>query len=907
MTKEIKTVTVIGAGTMGSGIAAHLTNAGVRVHLLDIVPKDAKDRNMLAKGAVARMLKAEPATDPMNAGFMDKENARLITPGNTDDHLESAVAASDWVIEVVKEDLAIKQDLYARIEQCRKPDTIISSNTSTIPLEQLVSKSGESFRKHFLISHFFNPPRFMRLLELVRGADTDSRIFNTIRDFCDIRLGKNVIEANDTPGFIANRIGTYFLSRAIHATQDYNLGIEEVDAVLSRPMGMPKTGVFGLLDVVGIGLVPLITQSLKSNLPESDAFVREYREPTLLNRMLAEGRWGRNSGKGGFYRMNKLDNGARVKEAVDLTTGEYRTATTPKPASAAAGRNGPRAVFETDDQPGKLAWDVMRDTLIYAASLIPSISDDIQAIDAAMREGYDWKWGPFELMDKIGVEWFAERCEAEGIVLPLALAIMLDNGLTRFYTEENGQSCRAMFDFDMFDAAYQPITPAKGVLKLADIKRTGRPVLSNRSANVWDIGDGVLCLEFRSKMNTIDPLILKMINDTIATVNNSNGKYKALVIHNEEKNFSLGANLGLAEVFLRVADHKVAKTLGLSGLIRGGLRSFIGELVYQGQAALKALREAPFPVVGAPTGMALGGGCEILLHCDAIQAGGESYIGLVESGVGLIPGWGGNVRYLERALAMQGQMKGPMAAVKDATMAIMMPQFSISSSAQDAKAKLWLRPQDGISMNVDRLLADAKTKALTMAPTYAPPKPGAFSVPGPAGVNALRMALDAFYFKGGDPNKGGTTPYDVVVGEALGHALTGGKTVRAADAKRHMTGDEKMIEQAFADHKGGEIEVHNAMRLSEDRMLQVERDAFMSLIARKETENRIRHMLAKNKPLREAPNGQSAADIRAAFTIATLDRRSPTGKPVTGMDEKRLNRIVRFTNLAYRLFPQLAR
>lgn len=895
MTREIKKVTVIGAGVMGAGIAAHLANAGVDVNLLDIVLPNETDRNKISKAGVERMLKADLATDPFNAGFMDKRNASRIFCGNSENDFERCVKESDWVIEVIKEDLKLKQGLFARIEAAN-PNIIVTSNTSTIPLSKLAEGRSDEFKKNFAISHWFNPPRMMRLMELVHGPEISPEVLDTIDQFCDVRLGKKVIHCNDRPGFVANRIGTFFLARAIQATQEAGLKIEEVDSVLSRPMGFPKSGVFGLIDVVGVGLVPQVTKSLKTNLPADDMFVKQFDDtPKFIDDMLADGRTGRLSPKGGFYRMQRQANGSKVKEALDLTTGQYRTAEKPKLKSAMAGRKGPRAVFETDDKAGKFAWDVMRDTLCYALSIVPDVTTNIADVDAGMREGYQWKFGPFEMVDKIGPQWFADKLKAEGREIPQALSTLLSSGLKSFYAHDKA-NLQANFKDDMKTAYYAPLKRPAGTISLSDIKQSSKPVLTNTSASVWDIGDGVLCLEFHSKMNSLDPLILKMINDTIRTVNKNPDKYKALVIHNESTNFSVGANLGLAELFLRVADHRVTKALHLSGLPQKGLAAFIGELIFQGQAAYKALREAPFPVIGACSGMALGGGCEILLHCDRIQADAESYIGLVEAGVGIIPGWGGNVRLLERAQEA-GKIKGPIPALREAAMTIMNPPASISASAQDAKSKLWLRPQDGISMNRDRLLADAKSKALELVPGYVPPKPAVFRLSGEAGKNALRMAVDGFYVKGGDPNRGGTTWYDVVVGEAVAHALSGGDVVKVEDSQTHIS---SKLET--------DIAVNPSMLLTEARMLQMERDAFMALIHRPETQKRISTMIATNKPYRESmpdPAPEPSA-IRAGFQIAALDRRDPTGKPVEGRDARNLERLAKVTATLFRLFPKLA-
>lgn len=868
--RNIKKATVIGAGAMGSTIAAHLANAGVDVYLLDIVPKDATDRNILAKNAVDRMKKASPATDPLNAGFMHASNAKRITVGNREDDLAAAVAESDWVVEVIIEDLDLKKGLYAEIERHRKDGAIVSSNTSTIPLEKLVEGRGAAFKKNFVITHFFNPPRFMRLLELVSGPETDPAVTQAMRDFCDIRLGKEVVVCNDRPGFIANRIGTYFLFRAVSAAIDRGMRIEDVDAVLGRPMGFPKDGVFGLIDMVGLGLIPHVTKSLHTTLPPEDMFQKIYREEPLIRDMLADGRWGRNSGKGGFYRMRKTAEGGKALEAIDLRTGEYRPKADSKLESVKAGKQGPRATLESKDAGGEFAWAVMRDTLVYALSLVPEVTDDINAVDTAMREGYNWKFGPFELVERIGKEWFARKLQEDGMALPPALRMA---GSQPFFKTVQGVKYRMDFNFDSGVTGYRPVTKPEGVLSLATIKATRKPLLHNRSASLWDIGDGVVCLEFHSKGNTLDPLIFKLMNDTIDMIADSKGRYKAMVVYNDDKDFSLGANLGLAAIGFGMAAHPLARKTGLQKPMEGRVFKMLEEFIYEGQATYKALRYAPFPVVGAPAGMAFGGGCEILLHCDAIQAHAETYMGLVEGGVGLVPAWGGMARYMERVQDVKDGFKGgPFPRVKAAFEAIMLPQFAVSTSGLDAQKKLWLRPQDSVTMNRDRVLTDAKAKAVALVAGYQPPQPALYRLPGVSMKHAINMAIDDFYIKGD------ATWHDVAVADVISKIVTGGDT-------------------------------HIGKTMTENDILQMEREGILSLARTEQTRKRIFHMLSTNKPLREEPltEKKTMAEIRANRADITLPRRDPDGKPLHGVDAMRLKMMATGTGLLYRLVPQLRR
>ncbi len=617
----IRKVGVVGAGVMGAGIAAQIANAGVPVVLLDIVPPGANNRAALAEGAVAKMLKTEPAP------FMSPRAARLIATGNIEDDL-GKLAECDWIIEVVVERPDIKRDLYRKLEAVRRPGSAVSSNTSTIPLSVLTEGMGDAFQRDFMITHFFNPPRYMRLLELVAGPHSDPATVDAVAGFADVALGKSVVRCNDAPGFIANRVGSYWMQLALAEAIDAGVTVEEADALLGRPFGVPKTGVFGLVDLVGLDLIPHVNASLARTLHPSDAFHAANREVPLLGRMIAEGMTGR-KGKGGFY---LFDRKTRKKQAIDLATGQYRPERVPDLPEIAAAERDLTRLMAAPTKGGRYAWRVMGQMLAYAASIVPEAAATLADVDAAMRLGYNWKWGPFQLIDKLGTAWFAAKLRAEGMAVPKILE--LADGRP-FYRIEAGRE-----QFLSLDGAYHDVPRAPGVLLLSDIKLASKPLLKNASASLWDIGDGVACLEFTSKSNTIDEAILGLLGQTIALVAQ---KFKALVIYNEGSNFSLGANLGTALFAANIAAW-----------------GEIEKAVAAGQQAYKALKYAPFPVVAAPAGMALGGGCEILLHADAIQAHAESYIGLVECGVGLVPGWGGCKEMLGRWSAQGKLPKGPM-------------------------------------------------------------------------------------------------------------------------------------------------------------------------------------------------------------------------------------------------------
>jgi 3-hydroxyacyl-CoA dehydrogenase len=776
---EISKVAVLGAGVMGSGIAAQVANAGIPVVLLDIVPKGADDRSAIAKGAIEKMLKTSPAP------FMHKKNARLITPGNLEDDL-GLLADCDWICEAVLENLDVKHDVYKKVDAHRKKGAIVTSNTSTIPLAKLLEGMSDDFAGDFAVTHFFNPPRYMRLFELVAGPRTKPAVIDTLRAFGDVRLGKEVIDCNDTPGFIANRIGIFWSMVATQKAYDLGLTVEEADSVVGRPMGIPKTGIFGLMDLTGIDLKDHVLGSMASLLPKADAFHGEFNTSHPLNaltdKMVKDGYTGR-KGKGGFYRLIK--NGAeRKKEAIDLKTGEYRPSVKARLGSVEAGRKGLRALAEHEDRGGQYAWAVLSNVLKYAADLIPEIADDIVAVDNAMKAGYAWKFGPFEQIDQLGTAYFAERLARDGLAVPEIVKVA-DGRL--LYREEGAKK-----QFLALDGSYQDVPVGDGAWMLADMKRGKERIAGNGSASLWDLGDGVACLEFHSKMNSIDSGTIEIVKQA-AKIDKKG--FKALVIGSDSDNFSVGANVGLG---LFAANTAMWPVLEMS--------------IKEGQDAYMALKYAPFPVVAAPAGMALGGGCEICLHSDAVQAHAELYMGLVEVGVGLIPGWGGSKEMVLRHVANKKRPGGPMPPVAEAFQTIGLAK--VSKSAAEARDLLFLRDGDGITMNRRRVLADAKKKALDLARDYKPPeKDIEVSLPGPAARVALDMAVKDL------AKAGKATPHDVTVSNELAIVLSGGDT----DVTETVT---------------------------EKDLLKLEQQAMARLFRNPRTLDRIEHMLDTGKPLR---------------------------------------------------------
>ena len=798
---QINKVAVIGSGVMGSGIAAQLTNADIPVVLLDI---KVEGKNLAAE-AVTKMLKTDPAP------FMRKSNAKLIATGTIDDNMDM-ISDCDWIIEVVVEKLEIKHATYEKIEAHRKKGSIVSSNTSTIPLHKLVEGQPDSFAQDFMITHFFNPPRYMRLLELIVGEKTDPKAVETIRDICDIKLGKGVVQCNDTPGFIANRLGVFWLTAGVNEAIKHGIPIELADAVMSRPVGIPKTGVFGLIDLVGIDLMPKLSESLLSTLPEQDAYREEFIDHPFVHTMIEAGYTGR-KGKGGFFRLDPEAKGKKVKQALAINTDsfsedQYAKAVKASDPAISAGKKGLSAVIETNSPGGAYAWDVLKKTLAYAAHLVGEIADTVFDIDEGMKLGYNWKQGPFEMIDAIGPQKFAEKLKENGMIIPEIIEKLGQEAeKATFYRIKNGQ--RQYFGTD---GKYHDIKRPDGVLLLRDIKLQSEPVMKNGSASIWDVGDGVLCFEHTSKMNTFDEQTFEMLGKVMKTIE-ADDQYKALVVYNEASHFSAGANLGLAAFMMNIAMYPQVE-----------------QFIAAGQKAFMDLKYAPFPVVSAPSGMALGGGCEILLSSDAVQAHAETYCGLVEVGVGIIPGWGGCkemiLRFQEREKEKFANDLGkvekdslwfspnttPMGATRKAFETIGVA--TVAKSAYEAVDIGYMRESDGISMNRDRLLYDAKQRALELAKNYnIPEKIEDIRLPGATGKLALDMAVKDLH------SSGKATDYDVVVSDHLAQVLAGGNT-------------------------------DTTQTVSEDDLLKLELQQFSALIRNEGTFARIEHMLDTGKPLR---------------------------------------------------------
>ena len=767
---NVQRAAVIGAGTMGSGIAGHLANAGVDVVLLDVAGP-AASRDSIAERALERMRSQNPPP------FMHPDHAARVTTGNIEDHL-GRVGDCDWIVEAIVERIEVKRELYDALDRVRRPGSIVSSNTSTLPLGLLTERMSAAMRGDFCITHFFNPVRYMRLLELVRGPGTRPEVIETLDRFCDVRLGKGVVHCRDTPGFLANRIGVYALQAGLCEAVAQGVTIEEADAVMGRPMGIPKTGLFGLYDLIGLDLMLDVASSLASALPRGDAFQTVAEGIPAMHRLVAAGRIG-DKGAGGFYR-----GAPDAREAVDLETGEYRRATRVKPEAAVAGeREGLRALAEHPSPAGRFSRRVLAHALGYAASLVPEVSDEIVPIDEAMKLGYGWSRGPFEMIDALGTGWFGELLAAEEVPIPPVLDAVGDSS---FYGSDGDRIVHFVMG-----RGYRPLRRAPGIVRLSDLTALATPMLSNPSASLWDIGDGIACLEFHTKANALGPESMALMRAALDKVAE---RHKGLVIYSDSPHFSVGFNLEFVRACIAERRWRA---------LDDGLVAF--------QHACRAAKHAPFPVVSASSGMALGGGFEVLLGSDLVQSHTNVVVGLVEPLVGLVPSGGGCkemlLRWTEDAVDEAARVSGALRVFEIIGMG------RTASSPELARPLRLLRPTDRTTMSRDRLLADAKSSAVELAGDYAPPATPVIVAPGAPALDAMCAMLDDL------ARKGVALAHDVTVSRALASVVAGGG--RPA-----------------------------GQRIDEEELFGLEREAFLTLARMPETEARIVHMLDRGRPLR---------------------------------------------------------
>jgi len=771
--RTIRRVAVLGAGTMGSRIAAHFANAGVPALLLDV--SGSPNRNAPAQQGIQNALKQRPG------GFFTAEKAALIEAGNFDDDL-GKIAASDWVIEAIVENLDAKRALWRKADAARKPGAILSTNTSGIPLAKIAEGFSGDFHRHFLGTHFFNPPRYLHLMELIPGAETDPAILAEVERFADRRLGKGVVRTKDTPNFIANRIGSFLGGTVGKTMLEEDFSIEEVDALTGALIGIPNTASFRLLDLVGIDVWAFVGTNLYELVPHDPW--RERFLPLDFQKKMLERKWlGDKSGQGFYKRVGA----EREIHVLDWKALEYAPLQKPRFASVEAARNiedlgeRVRTLLRADDRAGRFLWKVLSDYFLYCAEMIPEISERMVEIDRAMRWGYGHKLGPFELWDAIGFVQIVTGLELERRALPANVKDALSRGIIALYRppEPRGRLTTEYLDFR--SGSYHAIEPRPGIFTLLDRKRTHGVVLANPGASLVDVGDGVLCVEFHSKLNTLGEDSIAMM---YAGLEETERNFEAMIIANEGEIFSAGANLMLV---LLAAQEGEWDELNLS--------------VQRFQQMNMALKYAAKPVVAAPFSRALGGGCEIVLHAARAQASAETYIGLVEVGVGLIPAGGGCKELLIR-------LQDPRRIFE------LIGYAKVSTSAEDAKQLGLLDRADAISMNPERLIFDAKALALALVPNYSPGAPRTDIKVGGEAAFAL-MKLGAWSAREGHF----ISDYDVIIAEQLAHVLSGGRWA-----------GEQMV--------------------SEQHLLDLEREAFLSLCGNAKTQERMQYMLKTGKPLR---------------------------------------------------------
>ncbi|HWN99224.1 MAG TPA: 3-hydroxyacyl-CoA dehydrogenase/enoyl-CoA hydratase family protein [Blastocatellia bacterium] len=800
MTYKINKAAVLGSGTMGAQIAAHLANAGVEVLLLDIAPTELTKQEQ-ARGLTLespqvrnRIVNAglEAAKKIRPAALFAPSVASLIQPGNFVDDL-AKIAGADWIIEAIVENLGIKRGLLSRVDALRKAGSIVSSNTSGISIGAMSEGMSDDFRQHFLGTHFFNPPRYLKLLEVIPTAETNRDVVNFVADFCDRRLGKGTVYAKDTPNFIANRIATFSALNAMKVMMEGGYTIEEVDAMTGPVVGRPKSATFRTSDIVGLDVSLYVADNLYAAVP-NDEQRNVLKPPDLLREMVKRGWTGNKAGQG-FYKRTRGEGGKTEYMVLDYTTMEYKPVQKVRFPSLDAAKaiddtaERIRTLVYGKDRVGEFLWKTISANLIYSANRIPEIAGDIVNIDNAVRWGFNHQFGTFELWDVIGVEKSVAKMREDGRAIPSLVTKLLDSAKKSFYERRDGRS----FYFDAASGDYKEVEPRPGVLVLKSLKERERVIKKNAGASLIDIGDGVACLEFHSKMNAIGGDTVSMMNYSVKQVGEN---FEALVIGNEAENFSVGANIMML-------------LLG----IQEGEWDEIAMSVRQFQNANMNLRYSAKPVVVATHGMALGGGCEITMHADKARAAAESYLGLVEVGVGLIPGGGGVKEMVLRAVEDALPNEDLFPRIRKVSETIAMAR--VATSAVEAREIGFLRETDPITMNRDRLIEDAKQTALAMVHEgYTQPHPRTdIPVLGQPALAAIKLAVHMM-------TRGGfISEYDAHVARKLAHVITGGDL-------SHQT------------------------LVSEQYLLDLEREAFVSLCGERKTQERIQHMLKTGKPLR---------------------------------------------------------
>ena len=811
--RRIEKVAVLGAGTMGARIAAHLANAGVPSFLLDMVPPDADGpaRNRIAASGLEALRKAKPAA------FFEAGLAKLITIGNFDDHLK-LVAEADWIIEAVVEDLEIKRSLLRKVEAARRPGTLVTTNTSGLPVGRIAEGFSDDFRRCWFGTHFFNPPRYMRLLEIIPTPDADREAMQALAQFCDVRLGKGVVFAKDTPNFIANRIGTFSVLNVMRLMQEMDLSIEEVDALTGTAVGWPKSATFRTIDLVGLDVLGHVVRNMTENVHDERG---DLKLPDFFRRML-EHKWLGDKTKGGFYKKAK-GAGGEERQAIDWKRLEYHPRGKAKFASLEMAKNvedtperlrlllgldqAQPAPLKKLDKADQFLWAALSDLWTYAANRIPEIADNISDIDRAMRLGFNWELGPFELWDAAGVDKTVARMKEQGHPVAANVEKLLASGKTSWYQDAPGTTTGKAY-FDLAGSSYRDLQAPPGVWSVQVVKKSGAVVKKNAGASLVDLGDGVGCIEFHSKMNALGGDIVQMILQTLGQPGKPEtaqyGKdFDAFVITNDAANFSVGANIML--LLMAVQDEEWDD---------------IDLMIRQFQTMTQAIKFSSKPVVAAPFGMTLGGGCEVSLHAAARHPHAELYMGLVEVGVGLLPGGGGckemTLRAVDSAMAVRPEGRGEsvemMEAMKRAFETIAMAK--VSTSAAEAKALGFLGARDHVTMNRERVLSNAKAHALELARSYRPPRMRT-DVPAPGENILATLKLGVHLMRQADY----ITEYEVKIGNKVAEVLCGGAVTPGAP-------------------------------MTEQYLLDLEREAFKSLCGERKTQERIQYTLKTGKPLR---------------------------------------------------------
>ncbi|MDL2344126.1 3-hydroxyacyl-CoA dehydrogenase NAD-binding domain-containing protein [Deinococcus sp. MIMF12] len=775
---RIQKAAVIGAGVMGAAIAAQLANAGIPVLLLDIVLPDNPDRNFLAKQGIQRALKARPAA------FMDPDRAALITPGNLEDDLKKLKDA-DWILEAIIEKLDAKRDLWARVEGVAKKTAIISSNSSGIPMHLQIEGRSEDFGRRFVGAHFFNPPRYLHLLEVIPTPGTDPAVLEAFSEFGEGVLGKGIVVANDVPGFVANRIGVYGIVRAMQHMERTGLTPDEVDQLTGPALGRAKSATFRTADLSGLDIIYHVANDLGKATPADEDFTLTG----TFRKLVEEKKFLGDKTGSGFYKKTKDEKGKTKILSLNLQTLEYEDRGKVKVPAVEAVKSQPlaarvKALYGAEGKEGDFLRGVMNDGFWYAAKMAGHVSNRLQDIDNALKWGFGWEEGPFETMDTLGVQTVIANLEAEGRTLPPLLQAMKDSGRERFY--QGDETVTPTGEPTPYQAPYFILT---------DLKKDATKVVKKRpGASVVDLGDGVLLVEWHAKMNALGEDQLRAVQDAHKLVQEMG--YAGLVVGNQGENFSAGANLPL---ILSQAQAEEWDELD--------------DAIKQFQQVTTSMRFSPHPTVAAPFGLALGGGCEFSIHADHIVASAETYMGLVEVGVGLIPGGGGTKEMLLRFTDQLQPNQPLLPAVQRAFELI--GTAKVSTSALEARKLGFLQGHDTVVMNRNHVIEEAKRMVLALAPGYVQPTPRQdIPVMGDAAIAAVKLALY------GMTEGGYATPYDAVVGEQLARVLSGG------------TGNNRTA------------------KVSEQHLLDLERDAFLTLLGKKGTQQRIEHMLKTGKPLR---------------------------------------------------------